>query len=292
MTAWICATCGNQHADTARPPGACAICVDERQWVPPAGQRWTTLDELAAQGHRSDVRRVEPGLIGIGVNPPVAIGQRALLVRTDAGNLLWDPPGFVDEAAFDAVRDAGGLAAVSASHPHFYATIVEWSHAFGAEILVPEADRQWLMRPDPAVTLWCGQREILPGVTLVQSGGHFEGSAVVHVAAAAGGRGALLVGDTLVVTPGEDRVTFIRSAPNRLPLPQQSVQRVLDSLVDLEYDRIYGGWWEPTIHHHAKEIVASSGRRYIEWLTGEALLSGAEAGSRPNAEDVARGGAE
>ena len=55
---------------------------------------WT---ELAAAGHRSDVREVEPGLLGIGADPPVAIGQRGLVIRTDGGNLLWDPPGFIDE---------------------------------------------------------------------------------------------------------------------------------------------------------------------------------------------------
>jgi hypothetical protein len=36
------------------------------------------------------------------------------------GNLLWDPSGFIDDAAVAAVRSAGGLAFVTASHPHFY----------------------------------------------------------------------------------------------------------------------------------------------------------------------------
>jgi hypothetical protein len=80
---WICATCANHYPEAPSPPGACVICADERQWVPAAGQRWTTDAELAAAGHRGDVREVEPGLLGVGVDPPVAIGQRALLVRTD-----------------------------------------------------------------------------------------------------------------------------------------------------------------------------------------------------------------
>ena len=96
MAIWVCATCGNHYPAAASPPAVCAVCADERQWVPPGGQRWTTLAELAAAGHRGDVREVEPGLTGIGTDPPFAIGQRALLLRTPAGNLLWDPPGFVD----------------------------------------------------------------------------------------------------------------------------------------------------------------------------------------------------
>jgi glyoxylase-like metal-dependent hydrolase (beta-lactamase superfamily II) len=195
------------------------------------------MEELAQSGHRTEVREVEPGLLGIGVQPSdVGVGQRGLVVCTPEGNLLWDPPVYVDEAAIDAVREAGGLAAVSSSHPHMYGAIVEWSRAFDAEILLPEADRHWLMRPDPAVRLWAGTHESLPGVTLVQCGGHFPGSAVLHWAAGADGGGALFVGDTIFVTPGADRVSFIWSAPNRLPLPERAVRDLVASLEPYEYE--------------------------------------------------------
>jgi glyoxylase-like metal-dependent hydrolase (beta-lactamase superfamily II) len=269
VASWVCATCGNHHPAAASPPAVCAVCADERQWVPPGGQRWTTLEELRAAGHRGDVREVEPGLTGIGADPPFAIGQRALLVRTPAGNLLWDPPGFIDERCVQAVRDAGGLRAVSASHPHFYGAIVEWSHAFGAEILLAEADAAWLMRPDPAVRTWSGSLAVLPGVTLVQCGGHFAGSAVVHWAEGAAGAGALLSGDTIFVTPGEDRVTFVRSAPNRLPLPERLVRGVVEAVRPYAFDRIYGGWWEPVLRRDARRVLERSAERYVQWLRGE-----------------------
>jgi hypothetical protein len=270
VTVWICATCGNHYADTVTPPGACVICADERQWVPPSGQRWTTLADLSAAGHRSVVREVEPGLTGIGADPPVAIGQRALLIRTPEGNLLWDPPGYLDEAAIQAVSDAGGLRAVTASHPHFYGSIVEWSHAFNADILLPEADAQWLTRPDPAVRTWSGTLSVLPGVTLVQCGGHFPGSAVAHWAGGAGGAGVLLAGDTIFVTPGEDRLTFVWSAPNRLPLPERAVRAVVEAVRPYPFDRIYGGWWEPVLRRDARRVLAASAQRYIDFLRGDA----------------------
>src|SRR5580692_2375570 len=132
MGTCICATCGNHFPDP--PPEVCAVCADERQWLPPGGQRWTTLAELASAGHRSDVRAVEPGLTGIGADPPVA-----------------------------AVREAGGLSFVTASHPHFYGAITEWARAFGAEILVPAADAAWLRAgPDTAVRTWSGTLGVLP----------------------------------------------------------------------------------------------------------------------------------
>jgi hypothetical protein len=69
------------------------ICADERQWVPPSGQRWTTSAALGTDGRHCDVWEKEPGLFGLGVTPAVGIGQRGLMVTTSEGNLLWDPPG-------------------------------------------------------------------------------------------------------------------------------------------------------------------------------------------------------
>jgi len=272
MPVWICATCGNHYPDQETPPRECVICSDERQWVPSSGQRWTTAAELASAGHRSDIREVEPGLLGIGADPPVAIGQRALLVQTAEGNLLWDPPGFLDEQGLARIREAGGLRAVTASHPHFYGSIVEWSRAFGAEILLPEADAHWLPRPDPAVRTWSGSLPVLPGVTLIQCGGHFPGSAVAHWADGAGGAGVLLAGDTIFVTPGENRVTFVWSAPNRLPLPERAVRGVVEAVRPYSFDRIYGGWWQPVLRSGAREILEASASRYIEFLRGEASV--------------------
>jgi glyoxylase-like metal-dependent hydrolase (beta-lactamase superfamily II) len=268
--AWICPTCGANFPPGAAPPPRCPLCEDERQWVPPTGQVWTTMNELARTDHHSEVREHEPGLLGIGVRPgDVGVGQRGLLVSTSAGNLLWDPPAYIDQAAIDAVRAAGGLAAVTASHPHMYGAIVEWSHAFDAEILVAEVDRHWLMRPDPAVRVWSGIYAALPGVTLVQCGGHFPGSAVAHWSAGANGGGALFVGDTLFITPGADRVSFIWSAPNRLPLPERAVRHLVDSLAPYRFDRIYGGWWGPVIDGDGKGVVERSAARYIELVRGD-----------------------
>ncbi|MGZ4295900.1 MAG: MBL fold metallo-hydrolase [Solirubrobacteraceae bacterium] len=264
---WICPACGANFPPSAAPPERCPLCEDERQWVPPTGQRWTTVTQLAGDGYHSLVEDVEPGLTGIACEPNVGVGQRALLVSTAEGNLLWDPAPFVDRAAFDAVRAAGGLRAISSSHPHMYGAAVEWSHAFDAPILLPEADAPWLMRPDAAVRRWSDALEPLPGVTLVQCGGHFAGSSVLHWAAGADGRGAILCGDTIFVTPGEDRVSFVYSAPVRLPLAEPGVRGILDALAPYDFDRIYGGWWSPVVRRDGKRILERSAARYIELLT-------------------------
>src|SRR5438094_540486 len=108
MPAFICETCGVQHAPSAEPPAGCAICLDERQYVGRSGQRWTTLEALAA-GHRNELREEEPGLTGIGTTPEFGIGQRALLVQAPGGNVLWDCVSLLDDETGAAVEGLGGV---------------------------------------------------------------------------------------------------------------------------------------------------------------------------------------
>src|SRR4051812_4174783 len=118
MERFICVACGTQFADAEAPPPSCPICEDPRQYVPPGGQRWTTLGELRG-GHRNDVRD-DGGLVGVGTTPHFAIGQRALLVPHGEANVLWDCVTLLDDVTADEVERRGGLAAIAISHPHFY----------------------------------------------------------------------------------------------------------------------------------------------------------------------------
>ena len=56
-TAWICVTCATQFAPSPQPPAECPICLDERQYVGPEGQRWTTLGGAARRAPGRDRRR-------------------------------------------------------------------------------------------------------------------------------------------------------------------------------------------------------------------------------------------
>lgn len=150
MNCHICATCGTQYAPSEAPPASCPICEDERQYVGRDGQRWTTHAELAAH----HVLRIEEdaGLVGIGIAPDFAIPQRALLLPTDAGNILWECVSLVTDAALEVLRAHGGVDRIVISHPHFYASMVEWSDALGGvPILLHEADKAWVQRSSPRV---------------------------------------------------------------------------------------------------------------------------------------------
>ncbi len=262
MKAHICTTCGTQYPPAAAPPAACAICQEERQYVNPLGQSWTTPEQMR-RTHRNAFGQVDPGLIGIGTVPAFAIGQRALLLRTPAGNVLWDCISLIDEATVEIVRALGGLAAIAISHPHYYASMVDWGHAFGAPVWLHEADRRWVMRPDPAIRFWSGERqELLPGVTLLCLGGHFAGGTVLHWADGANGAGALLSGDVVQVGP-DRRVSFMRSYPDYIPLDATTVQAIAAKLVPWKFDPIYGAWWDRIIPSGGKAAMDYSVRRYI-----------------------------
>ena len=267
MPGYICATCGVQQAPSGALPPRCPICEDERQYVPQTGQAWTTLEELKAKGHRIELRDQDPGLVGLSIEPSFGIGQRALVVRTPDGNFLWDCIGFIDDEAVDAIRGWGGIVGLAMSHPHFYGAMVEWSRAFGgAPIHVPEADMGWVQRPDPALRQWSGTLEVLPGVTLIQCGGHFAGSAVLHWAAGAGGRGAILVGDTIAVVSDVRFVSFMRSYPNEIPLPATAVRGIVDAVRPYRFDRVYGGWWGQVMPTGGIQAVERSADRYLKWI--------------------------
>ncbi|WP_232667252.1 hydrolase [Pseudonocardia sp. TRM90224] len=266
MSVLICRTCAVEHSEKV---DVCKICADERQWVPAEGQVWTTLDELADAGYRVELTEFEPNLYGISSTPNSGIGQYSKLVRTPAGNLLFDPIGYLDDEGVRAVQELGDVVAIMASHPHMFGVQVEWSKRLGdVPVYVSEPDLEWVARPDPVIRPWSGTLEPLPGVTLSQPGGHFPGNSVVHWAAGAGGKGVLLASDTIFANPDRTSVSFMRSYPNRIPLSGAVVERVTAHVERYEFDRLYGNFAN-IIDHDARAVVRRSADRHIAWVNGD-----------------------
>ena len=270
MPAFICTACGTQYAPTDAPPAQCIICEEERQYVPPSGQSWITPERLAAR-HANTFRQHEEGLIGIGSLPTFAIGQRAILVITPAGNVLWDCISLIDDATIALIIGLGGLKAIAISHPHFYTTMVDWARAFDCPVHLHALDRKWVMRPDPALTFWDGDTlTLLPGVTLIRGGGHFPGGTMLHWADGADGRGALLSADIATVTTDRKFLSFMRSYPNLIPLSAREVEGIAAAVTPFPFDRIYGHYFDRVIASGAKDVLAKSVARYLAAIAGTA----------------------
>jgi hypothetical protein len=266
MTILICNACGTSF-DGRQDGDGCPICLDERQYVPPSGQSWTDRETLARR-HANSWRQLERDLFSIHTVPAFAINQRALLVRTPAGNVLWDCIALLDDATKALIAALGGLSAIAISHPHYYTTMQDWAEAFGAPIYLHAADRQWVCRPSDFIRFWDEDALALsPNISLVHAGGHFAGGTVLHWTAA-DGVGVLLAGDIVQVTPGADHVSFMWSYPNMIPLSAKAVQDVAERLAAWPFERIYGAFTHQNVRANGQEIVARSARRYIGRLEG------------------------
>jgi hypothetical protein len=262
VTAFLCKTCGTQFPPSLLPPESCPICQDERQFVGRHGQEWTTPSELR-DSHSNVICEEEPGLQSFLTEPSFAIGQRAFLVQTAQGNLLWDCVALLNEETIQTINQLGGIRAIAISHPHYYTTMIDWSRQLGnAPIFIHELDRQWVMRPDDNVTFWSGERrELFGGLRLVWTGGHFDGYQVAHWTTGANGRGVLLAGDQPQVCLDRDWVSFMYSYPNYIPLGKRAVTQVVERLEQLPFDRIYGAF--RTVSSSAKAAVEKSARRFL-----------------------------
>ncbi len=190
------------------------------------------------------LRQVDEGLHEIFMRPQFGIGQRAYLIQTPKGNILWDCVSLIDPGTISALWALGGINAIAISHPHYYTSMVDWSRAFGGiPIYLHADDRKWIMRHDPAIQTWEGdRRELLGGATLIRCGGHFDGGTVLHWASGAGGRGILLTGDVIQVVPDHRWVSFMYSYPNLVPLNAAAVTRIVAALEPLSYERLFGAF--------------------------------------------------
>lgn len=270
----VCLTCGAHYPGEEPRPEQCRICADERQYVPAAGQRWLSLEELTAD-HVNRIEEIEDDLFGVGVEPEVGIGQRALLVRTARGNVLWDCVPLLTHAGRSRLEELGGVAAIAVSHPHFYTGVANIAEQLGSTVYLHAADRAHVTHDSPRIKYWEGERrQLVGGITLIRAGGHFAGGTVLHWPAGAGGAGALLTSDIITVIPDRGHVSFLYSYPNQIPLPVREVERIGAAVEPFDFDRIHGGWWGRVITAGAKGVVRRSVDRYRRAIHGR--LDGAE----------------
>ena len=266
MECYLCTQCCTQYAESERPPETCKICTDERQFLNPHGQQWTTHGWLK-RWYRNTVHAQGPGVIGIGVDPQVGIGQRALLVRGTEGNVLWDCVPLLDDALIELIQAIGGLRAIAVSHPHFHTAMVDWAHAFRCPVYIHGANSPWVMRPNPSIRFWDTETlELMRGMTLIRCGGHFPGSTVLHHDRDGG---ELFTGDTLFVNPDLSSVAVMYAFPNHIPVSATKVRQVAAAVHSFEFRRLYGQWWDAVIPDGGKEIVLRSVERYVAALEGK-----------------------
>jgi hypothetical protein len=270
MKKYICMTCGVQYVATAVPPSTCKICTDERQYVPLQGQLWTTLEELRQkQFYRNEILLEEEQLFSMTTHPHLAIGQSAYLLQHRELPFLWDCITYLDEETIDEVKALGGIQGIAISHPHYYATQVEWAETFQAPIYLHEDDQEWVTRPSERIHFWSGESlQLTNGLTLYRLGGHFKGGTVLHWQERGDETGVLLTGDIIHPVADHNWVTFMYSYPNYIPLPIAKVEAMAAQVKEIKFNHLYGAF-KKNIKQHADEAVQRSAERYVKALKGE-----------------------
>jgi glyoxylase-like metal-dependent hydrolase (beta-lactamase superfamily II) len=189
---------------------------DPRQYVPAHGQTWTSLNasqdtqknQFKTDEHDSRIHYITTAPLTPAELPPglsdttttrkqLGIGERAILLQTEDGNVLWDLIAFLNQDTVDFINGKGGLKAIVISHPHFYTTHLEWATQFKCPVYVAADDAEWLSREDKhgSRISYTGAKQVSAGVTVVQCGGHFDGSSVLHW------EKKLFIADTIMSVP-------------------------------------------------------------------------------------------
>lgn len=221
----ICGGCGTQFPSDTEVPELCPICNDDRQFIPEGGQTWTTLDEMT-NNYSVVAKKVTDNLYDLKIAPTFAIGQRALLVLAPGGNILWDCIPLLNEPTIEFIKSKGGLKAIAFSHPHYYSTMNDWAEVFDCPVYIHQSDEQWIIHKGSHINLWAGtEKELWNGIRIINIGGHFPGSSILHVPFLSP-KGTVLCGDTFAISPSKKHMAVMYSYPNRIPLPVQEVQRI------------------------------------------------------------------
>jgi hypothetical protein len=263
----VCVTCGTQYPEAERMT-ECPVCRDERQFVGWNGQRWTTSTEIAAD-HQIQFEDCA-GVMTMALAPEFGIGQRAFLNPQEGGMVMWECLPAVTDAALERIAGMGGVQAIAVSHPHFYATMHEWSAALGGvPIYLHEADEAWVRFDSPFLRFWEGDRFPLTGsVELVHLPGHFAGSTGLHWKTGPRPGGSLFPGDAIQIVMDRRFASFMRSYPNLIPLGPKALQRLEEHVAPLVFSDLYGSFAGREMIGDAKERVEASFARYREALEG------------------------
>lgn len=257
----ICKTCGTRYAAEKFNEDKCPICLDDRQYLREYGQEWVSYEGLT-QKHMVKISPLEDDIFELTTVPSFAIGQRALLIATSEGNILWDCIPLLDEATYAFIKSRGGLKAIAISHPHYYSLMAEWARAFDCKIYLHEKDKVWVMDDDTDVKYWGGEKhKLVPGLEIIHTGGHFPGSSVLHFKPSHK-EGRLLVGDSLYLSRDKKHISAMFSYPNVIPLASDELNNVFEGISRLEFDALYGAFGWQNIHSGAKKIFENSFKRY------------------------------
>ncbi|AVR44451.1 MBL fold metallo-hydrolase [Christiangramia fulva] len=257
----ICVTCGTRYSDEYFDENLCPVCADDRQYINLNGQQWTSYKQMK-DSHSLYFNKLRNDIYEISIRPSFAIGQKAHLILHPEGNVLWDCLPFLDEAAAAFIDKLGGLKAIAISHPHYYSLMAEWAGYFDCPVYLHENDRKWVFDKEDNIHFFSEDKlEITKGIEIVNSGGHFPGSTVLHYKSE-NQAPTLFGGDTLYLSLNKKHLSAMYSYPNNIALEKKELFRCFEKVKELDFDAFFGAFSWQNLFEGAGEIFKKSYERY------------------------------
>ena len=259
-----CATCAVEHAERAE---VCAICADERQWVPATGQAWTTLEEMGAPAIPSNSRSSSPASTasrrrrrqGSASSPSSCRRPRATCCGTRSATATRRP----------SARSARSGTS-SRSRPATRTCTA--SRSSGAErwrrpIYVSAADAHWV-RAGPAMRCRPGSASCSPSRAHARPGRRTFPGSPSCTSLAATGEVRCSPATPCSSTSRSGMSVALCELPEPIPLSPAVVERLVTTLDAWPYDRLL---------HNFKDVIAADAKAVCV-----ARPTGTEHGRRAN----------
>lgn len=256
LPAYVCTNCGFWQKRFGRP-FSCPVCEDFRHVLPAGGFEMLDLEE-ALRGARCTWEEVEAGVWRYGLAEPLGISPNGYVVVRPGGNVAFEAPPLLDEGALEHIASLGGVAYASASHPHTYGALWQIAERFGPGVAIQRGDLGWARAF--GVTLPFDDRLDLPGgLTLLHTGGHFDGHSVLHD----GANGRLFIGDAVkleldAADPAgrtADGISTHKAFVRRIPLTPEEARGYREVFAALEFDQTFTPF-EPCTNVGRAEVLA------------------------------------
>ncbi|TXT07490.1 hypothetical protein VHUM_03210 [Vanrija humicola] len=274
----VCATCATQYPAPRRD---CTHAKLSGSTDHPQARGATTSSATSRTraSRSSRPSRSSPSLRRVSISPACVKLTPAFLLETFEGSFIWDCSAVLTPPLIAHLTHLRRpLKAMAISHPHFFSTSLTWARALGVPLYINALDKEWYQRRESAgadeVVFWSGTQRLSSTLTLIECGGHFPGSCVLHwdraaepltsdADARAPDTGLLLVADTVMVQPTQKGITFMWSIPNAIPLHPTDVLHIQNVLREYDYDSVSSTWPDRWVRAGAARIFDESVETYL-----------------------------
>jgi hypothetical protein len=209
--------------------------MDVRNALPDEGWDFRPFKQVQAflQTHWQTVC---PGIVGFHCSPGFGLGGVGWLILREEGNIAFEAAPVYTEQALAEIERLGGIATLSASHPHGFGALWQLQEHFQPQVML---HRDALPFSKAFQVTWPvdDYHRLAQGVSLHHLGGHYEGQSLLYHEQLE----AVFCGDALKVEFVEGKPTAIschKGFHYKIPLSHDELRHYHRVFSQLEFFRV------------------------------------------------------